>query len=56
MSLAEALNMGFSFMFDYYKSDAWNENKIVNENNETMRNGIITRLNSLIKLLNGRKT
>lgn len=46
--------MGFSFIFDYYRSDAWNENKIRIENNETMKTAVLKRLDSIIKCFNGR--
>jgi hypothetical protein len=55
MSLSEALDMGFNFMFDYYHSEAWNENKIRHENNETMRRSVLNGLNGIIKCLNGRR-
>ncbi|HEO1794091.1 TPA: hypothetical protein VAM27_003026 [Acinetobacter baumannii] len=54
MSLSEVMLMGFNFMFEYYKTEAWNENKIVLENNETIRLAVVNRLNSIIKCLNGR--
>ncbi len=54
MSLPEALNMGFSFIFDYYRTEAWNENKIIKENDETIKSAVLKRMDIIIKSLNGR--
>lgn len=47
--------MGFSFMFDYYHSEAWNENKVRHDNRETMRDAVIQGINGIIKCLNSRR-
>lgn len=54
MSLAEVFNLGFNFLFEYYHTEAWNENKIRKENDETIKHAVLSRLNSLIKCFNGR--
>lgn len=54
MGLSNAMNMGFSFLFDYYRSEAWNENKIRIENDETIKTAVLKRMNSIISCLNGR--
>lgn len=51
MSLAEVFNMGFSFLFEYYQSEAWNENKLRQENEITIRDAFLKGMSSVIKLL-----
>ena len=54
MSLTEVFSCGFNFMSDYFRSEAWNENKKLKENDETIKTSFITAMNNIIKCLNGR--
>jgi len=49
------MDMGFNFMFEYYHSEAWNENKIRLENDETIKKAVLKGLSGIIKSLNGRR-
>ena len=54
MSLSEALDMPFNFIFEYYKTEAWNDSKVRTENHETIIKGLFARIDNVLKLLSGR--